>query len=70
MNYPEDGRPIRIKPTPMTEAMGIAGWEGYAQGTAHEYGLFFFVRPGQLPGDFKVAIPAQVEWWYAEEAVA
>jgi hypothetical protein len=64
--YPEEGRLIRIKPTPVTEAMGIAGWEGYAQGTAPEYGLFFFYRLEQLPGDAKIAIPSRVEWSYVE----
>lgn len=64
--YPEEGRLIRIKSTPETEAMGIAEREGYAQGELPEYGYFFFVQPGQLLGDAKIAIPAWVGWWYIE----
>lgn len=64
--YPKDGRTIRIAPTPTSERMGVAGWEGYAQGTLPEYGYFFFVGRRQLLGEHKIALPAFLEWWYVE----
>jgi hypothetical protein len=64
--FPDDGRTIRIKPTPETKRMGIAGWEGFKQGTINPY-IWYFAPSGTLPGDSKIGIPWGIEWWYVEE---
>jgi len=66
-SIPEDGRPIRIADTAETRRMGIAGWEGWAQGNIPDHGVFFFVQEGQLLGEHKIAIPASCGWWYMSE---
>jgi hypothetical protein len=64
--WPEDGRMIRIKTTPVTERMGIAGWEGYKQGAMDTH-MWLFAPFNIVAGDFKVGLPTGVPWWYIEE---
>lgn len=62
--YPEDDRLIRFADTPDNRRLGLARRVGYAQGTAPEYGLFFWFPEGSGPGAKGLGIWCGLEWWY------